>query len=71
VSVVFDNTKIKRFVPGYRATTSFTEGIRRTLTYFLADPKRQQIDTAANKAWDKLIDAYEKGLSNAKASFNS
>jgi nucleoside-diphosphate-sugar epimerase len=71
VSVVFDNAKIKRFVPGYCATTSFTEGIQRTLNYFLSDPKLQQIDTAANKAWDKVIDAYEKGLINAKASFNS
>ena len=30
VSVVFDNTKIKRFVPGYCATMPFAEGIRRT-----------------------------------------
>src|SRR5262249_29431339 len=36
VSVVFDNTKIKRFVPGYCATTPFVEGIRRTLNWFHA-----------------------------------
>ncbi len=29
VSVVFDNSKIKRFVPGYCATVPFAEGIRR------------------------------------------
>jgi nucleoside-diphosphate-sugar epimerase len=70
VSVVFDNSKIRRFVPGYCATTSFAEGIRRTLAWFKADPERQQIDTAANLAWDKLIDAYEKGLSSAAQSFH-
>jgi nucleoside-diphosphate-sugar epimerase len=65
VSVVFDNSKIKRFVPGYCATTSFAQGIRRTLRWFQADPSRQQIDTAANLAWDKLIEGYEKGLAAA------
>lgn len=69
VSVVFDNTKIKRFVPGYCATTSFAEGIRSTLNWFQADAKRQAIDATANASWDKLIAAYEQGLSAAVASF--
>ena len=69
VSVVFDNTKIKRFVPGYCATTPFWQGIRRTLAWFDADPSRREIDDAANAAWDKLIDAYERGLEAAKRSF--
>ena len=68
-STVFDNCKIKRFVPGYCATTKFSEGIRRTLAWLQADPARQQIDAAANAAWDKLIDAYEKGLAAAILSF--
>jgi len=69
VSVVFDNTKIKRFVPGYCATTSFAEGIRQTLAWFGADPSRKQIDAARNAALDKVIDAYEKGMRDAVASF--
>jgi len=69
VSVVFDNTKIKRFVPGYCATTSFAEGIRRSLAWFDADPARKLIDTAANAKWDKLIAAYDKGLSEVVRSF--
>ncbi|MGD0733783.1 MAG: SDR family oxidoreductase [Terracidiphilus sp.] len=64
-SVVFDNSKIKRFVPGFTAKIPFAEGIRRTLAWFDADPARQQIDDSANAAWDKLIDAYEQGLANA------
>jgi nucleoside-diphosphate-sugar epimerase len=61
VSVVFDNSKIKRFVPGYRAIVPFAEGIRRTMAWFDADPARRLIDDDANARWDKLIAAYEQG----------
>jgi nucleoside-diphosphate-sugar epimerase len=70
VSVVFDNSKIKRFVPEYRATVRFGEGIRRTIAWFDQDPARQEIDHAANAQWDKLIAAYEKGLSEAVREFD-
>jgi|HubBroStandDraft_1064217.scaffolds.fasta_scaffold05039_7 nucleoside-diphosphate-sugar epimerase len=69
VSVVFDNSKIKHFVPGYRATTTFAEGIRESLAWFAADLARRQVDSAANAAWDKLITAYEKGMSDAVRMF--
>ena len=69
ISVVFDNSKIKRFVPGYCATTTFAQGVRRSLAWFDADPARKLIDTEANAAWDKLIAAYEKGLTEAARSF--
>lgn len=65
VSVVFDNSKIKRFVPDYRATTTFAEGIRQSLAWFAADPARREVDSAANATWDKLIAAYEGGLNAA------
>ena len=69
VSVVFDNSKIKQFVPGYCATTSFAEGIRKSLAWFNADPARKQIDGPVNATMDKLIAAYEKGISEAIRSF--
>jgi hypothetical protein len=65
VSVVFDNSKIKRFVPGYSAKVPFAQGIQRTVEWFDADPRRKEIDEAANASWDKLIDAYESGLGEA------
>jgi nucleoside-diphosphate-sugar epimerase len=70
-SVVFDNTKIKRFVPDYCATVPFAEGIRRTLAWFDADPARRQIDAEANADDDRLIDAYERGTSEALRHFQS
>ena len=69
VSVVFDNSKIKRFVPGYCATTSFAEGVRRSLAWFNADSSRKQIDEQVNTYQDKLIAGYEKGMSEAVKSF--
>jgi nucleoside-diphosphate-sugar epimerase len=68
-STVFDNTKIKRFVPGYCATLPFAQGIRRTLAWFDADPARKQIDDQASAAWDKLIEAYETGARDALRRF--
>jgi nucleoside-diphosphate-sugar epimerase len=69
-STVFDNSKIKRFVPGYCATVPFSQGIRRTIAWLQADPARQQIDDAVNARWDKLIEAYERGLKEAIHSFH-
>jgi nucleoside-diphosphate-sugar epimerase len=60
VSVVFDNSKIRRFVPGYCATTPFREGIRRTIAWFDADPARQIVDQEANARWDKLLAVWER-----------
>jgi nucleoside-diphosphate-sugar epimerase len=71
VSVVFDNTKIKRFVPDFCATTRFAEGIRESLAWFDADAARKQIDQEANAAWDKLIRLYERGLDAAVKDFTS
>jgi nucleoside-diphosphate-sugar epimerase len=69
VSAVFDNTKIKRFVPGFLATTPFAIGIRRTIEWFEADPSRQQIDPATNERWDKLAAAYTAATAQAKQAF--
>lgn len=69
VSAVFDNTKIKRLVPGFTAKIPFAIGIRQTIAWFEADPARQQIDAATNRRWDCLIAAYETACAQAKAAF--
>ncbi len=70
-SAVFDNSKIKQFVPDYCATVPFSEGIRRTLAWFNADPARQEVDLELDAAWDKLIDVYESGFRAAVAAFRT
>lgn len=57
-SVVFDNSKIKSFVPGFAATVPFTDGIRRTLAWFAADARRRQVDDAVNAGMDRILEAY-------------
>lgn len=66
---VFDNSKIKRFVPDFVATTRFRDGIKRTLAWFDADPARQEMDHDADASYDRLIAAYERGLDAARQDF--
>jgi nucleoside-diphosphate-sugar epimerase len=70
-SVVFDNTKIRRFVPEFSPRVRFAEGIRRTLAWFDSDPKRRLIDADADAAWDKLIAAYETATAAALKVFRT
>lgn len=58
-SVIFDNSKIKRFVPGFEATIPFNKGIRRTIEWFESDPARMVIDENNNQFIDKVLKAYE------------
>lgn len=68
-SVVLDNTKIKRFVPDFVATTRFRDGVARSIAWFEADPARQVVDAEFNRNWDRLIAAYLDGLERAKLAF--
>jgi len=64
-SAVFDNRKIKAFVPDFSATTSFRDGIRKTIAWFDADPARRLIDHQAEQAWDAMIAAHERAQAMA------
>ena len=61
-SVVFDNSKIKRFVPDYSCEVSWAEGVRRSLAWFEAHPQFQTIDHEINAIWDRIIAAYERAF---------
>lgn len=57
-SVLFDNSKIKRFVPDFVCEVSWAEGVRRSLVWFDAHPEFQTLDHALNELWDRLIASY-------------
>jgi len=57
-SAIFDNSKIKAFVPGFQAVIPFRDGIRRTLAWFDADEKRRRVDVAVNAELDHILAAY-------------
>jgi nucleoside-diphosphate-sugar epimerase len=60
VSVIFDNSKIKTFVPGFVATIPFKIGIKRTIDWFEADKSRQLIDPGYDRYMDDIITAYKR-----------
>ncbi len=59
-SVVFDNSKIKRFVLDYHCEVNWAEGVRRAIAWHEAHPEFQTIDANANALWDRIITVYEK-----------
>jgi len=59
-SVIFDNSKIKMFVPEFKAIIPFSEGIKKTLLWFEKDPARQIVLKETNELMDKIISQYER-----------
>ena len=59
-TVVFDNAKVKRAVPGFVCTVRADQGLRRTLRHMLATPELQKEDPAFDAWCDKVIAAMEK-----------
>lgn len=59
-SVVFDNSKIKRAVPGFICTVRADQGLRSTVRHILATPSLQQEDPEYDAYCDRVIAALEK-----------
>ena len=64
VTVLFDNTKLKRAVPGFQATVRFEEGVADTIDNILANPQLQVPDPEFDAWCDHVLDVLDK----AKAS---
>lgn len=58
-SVVFDCSKLKRAVPGFRATTRFDEGVRRCIEYIQSHQELQVEDPDFDRWCDSIIEAQE------------
>ena len=52
---MFDNTKLKRLVPGFNATVRFDEGIRRVAQQHLDHPELQVEDPEFDALSDRLV----------------
>ena len=59
-SVVFDNSKIKRLVPGFAATIRFDEGIGESIAYHLENKSIQVPDPEFNAWTDRVIAAHDQ-----------
>ena len=58
-SVVFDNSKIKKFVPEFECAVKYKEGISRSFEWLGSHPKYCGIDHETNAVIDKIISKYE------------
>ena len=59
-TVVFDNSKIKRAVPGFTAEVRADQGIRSTIQHILSHPELQKDDPDFDNWCDRVIAAFEK-----------
>ena len=58
-TVVFDNNKLKRLVPGFTATVRADQGIRDTIAYVLSHPECQRQDPEFDSWCDRMINALD------------
>jgi len=58
-TVVFDNGKLKRLVPGFTATVRADQGIRDTIAYVLSHPECQRQDPEFDSWCDRVINALD------------
>lgn len=66
-SMIPDNSKIKRFVPQFRATIPFSKGAKEIVEYYLEHPELQVIDEKYDHLTDKLISDWESFLSHRRS----
>lgn len=58
-SMIFDNSKIKRTVPDFAATTTWAQGTQEIMAWFDADPARQVVDERLDALMDQILAAWE------------
>ena len=59
-SMVFDNSKLRSVVPGYRAVIPFEQGAREIVAWHDSDPGRQQTDARLDAVMDALVAAHRR-----------
>ncbi|MCR5614452.1 NAD-dependent epimerase/dehydratase family protein [Treponema sp.] len=64
VSVVFDNSKLKRIVPQMQTTIPFNQGVRIALDYVMSHPECQVEDPEFDEWCDKVINSLEDSKKN-------
>jgi nucleoside-diphosphate-sugar epimerase len=59
-SAIFDNAKIKCFVPDFEATIPFCEGVKRTVAWFDAHPEKKIVNERENRILDTILQAFRR-----------
>ena len=61
-SMIFDNSKIKRTVPDFAATTPWIHGAEEIMAWHDADPARQVVDEKLDALMDQIVAAWERAM---------
>ena len=61
-SMVFDNTKIKRYVPDFSATIPFESGAREIVEWYDGAAERRTIDPSYEATVEKILAAYARAF---------
>lgn len=61
-SMIFDNTKIKQFVPDFSADIPFSLGIQEIIDWYDADLLRHVVDARLDRMMDKIIADWESAF---------
>jgi len=64
-SCIFDNSKIKHFVPAFIPKVHFAEGLRRSLDWYNARPALKIPNETLNAEFDKLLGCWDKAMAIA------
>jgi nucleoside-diphosphate-sugar epimerase len=59
-TTVFDSSKLRSAVPGYRPTVAYRDGVQRTLNWFDADTTRRRLPPSENDFIEMVLKAYSK-----------
>lgn len=57
-SMIFDNRKIKQFVPEFQPGTSIEQGAREAVAWHDADARRRTVDSRVDALVDKLVERF-------------
>jgi nucleoside-diphosphate-sugar epimerase len=55
---VFDNSKIKKFVPGFKCEKNFATAIRESVAWFMEKPERREVDLDEDKLIEAMVNAW-------------
>ena len=65
-SVVFDNSRLKRLVPGFTASVRFDQGVRRAVEYVLSHGECRREDPEFDAWCDRVVAAQEEAAENVR-----
>jgi nucleoside-diphosphate-sugar epimerase len=61
-SAIFDCSKLKRLVPAFKTTISFSQGIRESVDWYLEDRGRQTVNTHIDEVIDRVLAAWNRAM---------